>query len=365
MTDLMYEKQAKLIVNYSIGVEKGKKVMIRGPAIAAPLIREILKEVIIAGGHPITFVELEDTDTIFFRYAQDHQLDYLSPFHKYLYENIDCTIGIWSEYNTRHLTSTPPEKISRTQAASKEIFEIHERRSASGELKWNGSPFATPGIAQEASMSTLEFRELIEKTLYLDKEDPVKEWKRVSATQQRYVDFLNGKNNIHIIGEEIDLKMSVEGRKWENCDGKRNLPDGEVYSAPVDDSTKGIVRFKFPGIYYGKEIEDIRLQFEKGKVTEAKALKGEDLLQTIIKTDPGASRLGEIGIGTNKGVTKLTRDILFDEKMDGTIHLALGMAYKEIGGTNESSIHWDILAEPDEMFADGELFWKKGKFLID
>ncbi len=310
-------------------------------------------------------VELENLTNLFFRYAQDHHLDYLSPIHKFVTETIDCDIFLYGEYNTRALTNVPPENLSRKAAANRELQEISFKRSATGDLRWNISPFASSGAAQEASLSRLEYQELIERTLLLDKSDPVVEWKKISARQEKWVQYLNNVKNLHIVGDDIDLKMSVEGRSWENCDGKKNLPDGEIFSAPVDDSTNGEIRFKFPGIYFGKEIEDISLKFEKGKVTEAKALVGESLLKTIIKTDEGAERLGEIGIGTNQGVTKLTRNMLFDEKMGGTIHLALGMAYPEIGGTNKSSIHWDILAQPEEMYGDGELFWKKGQFTID
>ncbi|MFX0113666.1 MAG: aminopeptidase [Candidatus Hodarchaeota archaeon] len=364
MTGIMYEKQAKLIVEYSVGVKKDEMVLIQGPAVAEPLLKEIYKQALLAGGHPTLLVGLEDLAPLYFRHAQDHQLEHQSPIRKYVIETIDCDINIIGDYNTRDLTSVPPEKLSRRAVANKELWQIHSNRAATGELRWNLSPFATSGGAQEASMSRLEFEELIKETLLLDREDPIAEWKTIAAKQQMWVEYLNKAKEIHIVGEDIDLKMSVAGRQWENCNGKKNLPDGEIFSAPTDDSTNGEIRFKFPGIYYGKEIEDIRLKFEKGRVTDAKALKGQELLQTIIKTDPGAERLGEIGIGTNPGVTKLTKNILFDEKMGGTIHLALGMAYKEIGGTNESSIHFDILAQPDEMYADGELFWKKGEFTI-
>ena len=365
MADIIYEKQAKLIVNYAVSVKKDDMVLIQGSAVAEPLIREIYREILLAGGHPTLKMQFEDLETLYYTLAQDNHLDHVSPFAKYSEENVDCIIAISSAYNTRSLTSIPPEKLSRKAAANREISEIFAKRSGIGELKWNISPFATSGMAQEASMSRLEFEQLIVKTLLLDKDDPVKEWKEISAKQQQWADFLNKMKQLHIVGEDIDLRMSVAGRTWENCDGKKNLPDGEIFSAPVDDSTNGKIRFKYPGIYYGKEIEDIRLKFENGKVIEAKALKGEELLQTIINTDDGSKRLGEIGIGTNPGVTQLTRNILFDEKMGGTIHLALGMAYQEVGGTNKSSIHWDLLAQPSEIYGDGKVFWKDGNFTID
>ncbi len=363
MSSMLYEKQAKLIVNYSVEVRKGDKVIIRGDSPAEPLIREIFKQTIIAGGLPILLIELEDLSYLYYRYAQDHQLDYSPEYRKHLYETADCDIAIIAYPNPRYLSNIPPEKISRRRAALIELSTIHDKRAAAGELRWNLSPFASTGMAQEAGMSRLEYEELIYKALYLDKPDPVEEWKSVSAKQARWVDHLNKLEEIHITGEDIDLHLSVAGRRWENCDGKRNLPDGEIFSAPVEDSVTGNIRFNFPGIYQGNEIEDIRLKFEKGKIIEAKALKGEHFLQAIIKT-PGADRLGEIGIGTNFGITKQTREILFDEKMGGTIHLALGSGYPEVGAMNKSGIHWDILAKPSEIYGDGELFWKDGKFVI-
>ena len=360
----MYEKQAKLIVKYAVEVQKDDSVLIQGPAIAEPLIKEIYQQVLISGGHPILNLGLKDLQTIFFRFAKDHQLDHPSPYKKFLVEHIDCLIAILGAYNTRELTNIIPEKLARVSQANKEIAEIHSKRAASGDLRWNLSPFATSAQAQEASMSRLEYEDMILKTLFLDKDDPIKEWQSLSAVQQQYVEFLNGTEEIHILGEDIDLKLSVKGRTWINSDGKHNLPSGEVFTSPVEDSIVGHIRFKYPGIYSGQEIEDIQLILDEGKVTKASALKGEELLQTIIKTDPGAQQIGEIGIGTNSGVTQLTRNMLFDEKMSGTIHLALGRSFPETGGMNKSTIHWDILAQPEEMYADGTLFWKNGKFII-
>lgn len=364
MTNMLYEKQAKLIVNYSVEVAKGDKVIIRGESPAEPLIREVFKQTIIAGGHPILLIELEDLSYLFYRHAQDHQLDYPPEYRKHLYETVDCDIAILAYHNPRYLSNVPPEKISRRRAALIELSTIHSKRAAAGELRWNLCPFPSTGMAQEAGMSRLEYEELIYKALYLDKTNPVEEWKAVSAKQARWVEYLNKVEQLHIIGDDIDLQLSVAGRTWDNCDGKKNLPDGEIFSAPLEDSAMGYIRFKFPGIYEGNEIEDIRLKFKKGKVIEARALKGEELLQAIIKTDPGAERIGELGIGTNYGITKQTREMLFDEKMGGSIHLALGSGYPEVGALNESGIHWDLLAQPSEIYGNGELFWKDGKFVI-
>ena len=191
---------------------------------------------------------------------------------------------------------------------------------------------------------------------------------RVHDRQQRYVEFLNGVDLIEVKAKDTDLRLRLEGRTWENCDGKMNFPDGEVFTAPIEDSVEGVIRFSFPGIYSGKEVEDIRLTFREGKVVEATAAKGEELLHSLLETDEGARRVGEFAIGTNFGITKFTRNMLFDEKIGGTIHLALGSTYYETGGKNESGIHWDMLCDMrdgGEIYADGKLIYRNGKMLID
>ena len=361
-------KQAKLCVNYCVEVQKGQSVLIQGSAETIPLINEIYREVLRAGGHPTTNIMVPGQEYIFYKEAQDFQLDYSNPFDLYYIKNFDVAIRIRGLTNTRELSNIDPEKIQRAQIAQMEFWKTFFERQGTGELKWIVMPYPTIGMAQEASMSLEEFADLIEKTCLLDKDDPIAEWQAVSRKQQKFCDFLEKVDEIHIIGKGTgtDITLSVKGRKWENCDGKKNLPDGEVFTGPVEDSINGTITFSFPGIYQSREIEDIILTFEKGKVVEAKAKKGQELLEKILKI-PGARRIGELAFATNYNMERFVKNMLFDEKIGGTIHMALGNGWPETGSKNRSAIHWDCLCdmrEEGQIFADGKLIYEKGKFLI-
>jgi len=234
-----------------------------------------------------------------------------------------------------------------------------------GSLRWCGTQFPTYADAQEASMSLNEYEDFVYGAGLLDMEDPVSEWKKISAYQDRWVKYLNTKKELHFLSEGTDIKVKVEGRKWINCDGKANFPDGEIFTSPIENGIDGYITFSFPGIYMGKEIEGIRLEIVEGKVVKATAQKGEDLLKMLIETDEGASYFGEVAIGTNYGIKKFTKNMLFDEKIGGTIHMAIGDSDPEAGGLNRSSIHWDMLCDMrngGKIYADGELFYENGQF---
>ena len=216
-------------------------------------------------------------------------------------------------------------------------------------------------------MSLNEYEQFVFQACHLDKEDPVKYWKEFGSELERIAEILDEKKELHIISEDTDIKCKIEGRKWVPDKGKENYPGGEVFTGPIEDSVEGKIRFSFPGIYQGKEIKDIRLKFEKGKVVKASAAKGEDLLKTLLETDEGARYVGEVAVGCNKGITQFTRNMLFDEKIGGTVHLAIGRSYPETGGQNESTIHWDMLCDMKnggQIFADDELIYEDGEFII-
>ena len=243
-------------------------------------------------------------------------------------------------------------------------METFHKRVAEGKLRWTLLPFPASDGAQEASMSLPEYEDFVYKSCLVDKKDPISEWQKIHKEQEKVCSFLNKADKIHIVGEDTDLTFDVKGRTWMNCSGDKNMPDGEVFTGPIENSVNGKIRFTFPGIYMGKEIEDISLTFKNGKVAKATAAKGEDLLKEILKIK-GANYVGETAIGTNYGITKFTKNMLFDEKMGGTIHLALGNAYSQTGALNKSAIHWDILKDmkKSEIYADKVLFYKNGKFL--
>jgi aminopeptidase len=367
MVDPRIEKLAKLSVNYSVGVKPKETVIIQGTSLASPLIHELHRECLLSDAYPLILPVLSETRFTFYRLAKEHQLKHVGPFEKLIAENVDVLIGIFCEPNPKDLTNIDPARISMRQAAGKSITETMFKREAEGKFRWTGLPYPISAQAQEAAMSLQEYEDFVYSSCLVDRADPTSEWEQIHRQQEKTCAYLNRANEIRVTGEDTDLKLNVQGRKWINCSGKRNMPDGEVYTAPAENSVNGTIRFTFPGIYLGKEVEDIKLTFNGGKVVKASAAKGDDLLQQLLKIE-GADRLGETSIGTNYGITKFTKNMLFDEKMGGTIHMALGFnPNPETGGLNQSAIHWDILKDmmkDGEIYADGELFYKNGKLLL-
>lgn len=367
MMDPFLEKYAKVLVNYSLGIKKGDSLVIQGNMVTEPLIKAVYKEAILAGGHPIVMSNFQGQEEIFYNNASEEQLNYQSPIKKYLIENIDARIYILGNYNTKALTNINPEKMKKRSLANKDIMEISMKRAAEGDLRWNICQFPTLADAQEASMSLEEYKKFVYKACHLDKEDPVAYWKDFGNRLEEIADYLNNVEEMHFKSEDTDIKCKVKDRIWVADKGKENYPGGEVFTGPIEDSVEGHIRFSFPGIFQGKEIRDIRLTFEKGKVVKASAAKGEELLNTLLETDEGARYVGEVAIGCNKGIDKFSRNMLFDEKIGGTIHLAIGRSYPETSGKNISSIHWDMLCDMKqggEIYADGKLIYQNGEFTI-
>jgi len=368
MVDSRVEKLAKLCVHYSVNVKSKEKVLIQGNVSASPLLHEIYNECLRCGSYPTLYplLDFQNEMFTFFKFAKDHQLKHVSPFTKFLYENIDVRISVLSETNPKSLTNIDSKKIGKLMASRKEIVEIIDRRYAEGKLRWTLLPYPNNAQAQEAAMSIEEYEDFVYRSCFIHKKNPIAEWKRIDSQQERICNFLNKASQIRIVGEDTELTFSVKGRKWINCNGKLNMPDGEVFTGPVENSVEGNIRFTYPGIYAGKEVEDINLTFKGGKVVKASAAKGDELLKEVLRIK-GAERVGEAAIGTNYGIRKFTKNMLFDEKIGGTIHMALGNSYAESGGLNKSAVHWDILKDMQkngEIYADGKLFYKNGKFLI-
>ncbi|MDH5459690.1 MAG: aminopeptidase, partial [Candidatus Bathyarchaeota archaeon] len=327
MVDHRIEKLAKLCVHYSIDVKTEEKVLIQGSELAFPLINEIYKECLLSDAYPLIVPNL-DVEYTFFKHAKEHQLRFVSPFEKFIVENMDVSIGIWCQPNPKRLTNIDPSKIKMHRASRRELTEIFMKRTAEGKLRWTGFPYPINAQAQEASMSLAEYEDFVYSSCLVDREDPIAEWKKIHKQQEKICEFLNQVSEIRIVGEDTDLTFNVKGRKWVNCSGEKNMPDGEAFTGPIENSANGTVRFTFPGIFSGREVEDITLTFKDGKVVKASAAKGDELLQQLLKID-GADRIGEASIGTNYGITRFTKNMLFDEKMGGTIHIALGASIPE------------------------------------
>lgn len=359
------EKLAALATEYCLPVSKRKKIGIEGNVVATPLIQQLYKHILLKGGHPIINAEIDGLRELLYEYGNAEQMTFVSPFDKFFVSEVDGIISIFADTNVKSLSGVPPAKIKERTASQREIIDLYYVKH----LRVGGLsiiPYPTLAFAQEAEMSLFEHQDFVAKACFLDKPDPIAEWRKLSKTQDKAVQHLNKAENMHFMGEDTDLKLGVKGRTWINCDGHINMPDGEVFTGPIENSVQGQIRFTYPGIYAGREIEDITLTFKKGRVVKAKAEKGEKLLRELLRIDAGAKRVGEISIGTNTGITRFTKNMLFDEKMGYCMHLALGRSIAMSGGKNQSSIHWDLLKDmkTGEIYADKELVYKKGAFVI-
>ena len=369
MRDPRLQKLAGVLVNYSVGVKKGQIVRISGPPVSQPLIVALYEKVLEAGGHPAVRMVPEELNEMFLKKATDEQLRWCNPIGLYEYETLDCSIGIWAEENTKALTNCDPKKIGVTQAARKPLMDIFMKRAAEGKLRWVGTQYPSEACAQDAEMSGAEYEDFVFSAGLIDKPDPVAAWKMVSERQQRLVDFLNGKTEYHVKSANgTDVRMSLAGKTWINCDGHENFPDGEVFSGPVIDSVDGQVNFSFPAVHHGREVQDVKLKFRHGKVVDASASKGEDFLISMLDMDAGSRHFGECAIGTNYDIQRYTCNTLFDEKIGGTCHFALGAGYPESGNTNQSGLHWDMVVDLRQggfIEIDGTKIVVDGRFTRD
>jgi len=363
------EKLAILATEYCVPVSEGKKIRILGNVVAAPLIEQLYKHILLKGGHPIPQLRSSEFEELLFTYGSEKQITFVSPSDKVLANEVDALVEIFAESNTKRLSTIDPTKLKQHVASRREITDILVKR-----LLKPGSysvlPYPTQAFAQDAEMGLLEYEDFVAKACLLDKKNPAKEWRQISKMQEKIVGKLNKAKSMRFIGEDTDLTLRVEGRTWINCDGHANMPDGEIFTCPIENSAQGQIRFTYPGIYgrMGREVENVFLTFKNGRVEKARAEKGKDFLKEILKTDDGARRIGEIAFGTNTGITKFTKNMLFDEKMGHCIHMALGFSPipRQTGGKNQSSIHWDLLKDmrTGEVYADNEIVCEKGRFTL-
>ena len=367
MKDPRLVRLADVLVNYSVEVRPGDWVIIQGDLLTAPMVEEIYRLVLEAGGHPNTLFGATGLSEIFYQTASEEQLTWISPFVEMVYGEADVVISLMGTDNTRNLTGVDPAKMGKAQAARGEMFTRFMQRSAEGTVRWVGGMYPNNAHAQEADMSLRDYEDFVFSATFADREDPVAAWQGFHQRQQVIVDWLAGRKTRTARGPHLDLSMSIEDRLFVNSDGKKNMPDGEVFTGPVEDSVNGWIEFTYPAIYMGREVEDVRLEFKDGKVVSASASKNEETLLTQLEVDAGARYVGEFAIGTNDGIQRFTKNMLFDEKMGGTVHMALGASIQETLGKNESAIHWDMLCDmtqDSEIRADGDLLYKDGKFVI-
>jgi aminopeptidase len=367
MSDPRVTKLAELLVNYSLELRPGQIVRIDGATVATPLATEVYRYALAAGAHPRTRMEIDGLDVIAVCESSEEQLTFVSEIDRFEVENVDAIVTIWADRNTRSLSQADPQRVSRRIASRRALINRFWERIDEGNARWVGTRFPTDAHAQDAEMSLAEYEDFVYGACHVQgDQDPVAHWRAVSVELNARARELEAVRELRIVGPDTDLTLNVEGRSWLAADGKLNMPDGEIFTSPVETETEGEIRFSFPAIFQGRGVEDVRLRFEGGRVVHAQATDGDDYLQSLLDMDDGSCILGEIAFGMNYEIDRFTRDILFDEKIGGTLHLALGSSFKKLGGQNESGLHWDMICDlraDGEIYADGELVWKAGRFL--
>lgn len=367
MSDARIERFARVLVDYSARIKPGDRVLIEATTAAEPLVMALYNRVLEVGGNPQVLVEFPDMNEVFLSQAGNAQLDFVPPFLKLAYDTFESRIRIGSQTNPRALSGVEPAKLGRRQKATASILEAQMRRGAAGELKWVTTLFPTEGYAMEAGMSLRAYEDFVYRACHANEADPVAFWKRVEKEQDAFVEKMNGHNLVSLRGPNVDLSLSIRGRSFLNSCGTHNMPDGEIYTGPVEDSVNGWVKFTYPAIYNGVAVEGIELTFSKGRVEQAKATKNEKYLLEMLASDAGSRYLGEFAIGTNFEIDKFTGNILFDEKIGGSFHMALGAGYPETGSKNKSAIHWDMICDmrtDSEIEVDGNVIYLNGKFVF-
>jgi aminopeptidase len=359
---------AHVLVDYSVKVQPGERVTISGLTVAAPLIEAVYERVVERGGFPHLLVGLPGLAAFFMQHASDAQLSYISPFTRAQYEEFECLIALGGTANTRELSGVDPARQAIQRKVLAPLQETYFRRTAAGQFKWVTTQFPTDAGAQDAEMSLREYEDFVYGASHVDDAaaDPVAYWQAFSAQQQRLVEWMRPRDQVVIRGPNVDLTLSVKDRRFINADGQRNMPDGEIFTGPVEDSVNGWVHFTYPVVAFGREIDGIELKLENGRVVQASAKKNEEFLLSALDTDAGARYVGEFAIGTNFGIKRFTKSILFDEKLGGSFHMALGAGYPDTGSKNRSSLHWDMICDmrQGEIIVDGELFYQGGAFKV-
>ncbi len=368
MADVRAEALARLIVDYSLALGEGDVVRFDAHESAEPLVAALFRAALAAGAHPFTNVDIDGLREQLVSIGSDDQLTYLSPAERHETETIDAAVTIWAEANTRAFSRADPERLARSIATRRELSNRRWERIAAGEMRWCGTGFPTNAGAQDADMSLGEYERFVFGACRVDEDDPVEAWRGEAIALEARARELAPVRELRVLGPDTDLRVVVEGRTWIAADGRLNMPDGEVFTSPLESETEGEIRFAFPAVYEGRAVDDVRLRFEGGRVVRAEAARGEDFLRSLLAMDTGAAVLGEVAFGLNYAIDRFTRNILFDEKIGGTMHFALGSGFPQAGGSNVSGLHWDLicdLREEGEVLADGEVVWKAGRFLSD
>jgi aminopeptidase len=375
MKDQRIDSLARTLIDYSANIQPGDRILLEAEPAAEPLVRALFERTLERGGHPHLMINLHGQvtqsgfDDLFLQKANNRQLEYISPFYQIAYKQFESRIRIHSSSNTKTLSNANPEQMARRAKAVQSILEDQFQRGDRGEFKWVTTQFPTLAYAQDGEMSFEEYETFLYKACHVNDpdSDPVAYWQGVEAEQQRLVDVFKGHDNVLVRSPHCDFSLSIKGRVFINADGHNNMPDGEIFTGPVEESASGWIHFNFPAVFRGSETSGVKLRFEEGKVVEALADKNQALLERMLNVDAGAGYLGEFALGTNYGIQSHTKNILFDEKIGGTFHIAFGSGYPKTGSKNKSAIHWDMICDlrkDSEVLLDGDLIYKDGTFLV-
>ena len=367
MADPRVEKLAEILVDFSIDVQPGEWVVVRSHIQALPLLHAVTRRILAAGGNPSVVLSDSQLGEILLREANDAQLEWISPMERMTLENADALIVLSATDNTRALSGVDPLRQQLQQRARRDLMATYMQRSADGSLRWVGAQYPCPALAQEADMSLGDYEDFVYSATFADQPDPGQAWRAVFDRQQRWVEWLKGRRQIVIKAANADMTLSIAGRDFINDYGRHNMPAGELFTSPVEDSVNGWVRFSYPAIREGREVEGVEFYFEQGKIVKATAAKNEAYLLSQLDVDAGARFLGEWAIGANYRIKRFTKSILYDEKIGGTMHMAVGRGFPEAGSRNASAIHWDFICDmrqQSEIWVDGDLFYKDGEFQV-
>ncbi len=367
MTDPRIDSLAHVLVHHSLQLRKGDLFILNSGPSAAPLVKAVYNEAIQTGAHTHVRIGLEGLTELFYKHAAPSQLRYISPLALHEIKTITAQLTIISEENTKALTHVDPKKMATVSHSHQKLSQIFLTRAARHQLRWCLTLYPTNAAAQDAEMSLADYEDFVYTAAHVTTKNPLRYWRAMQRKQEKIKTMLDKKKAFHILAKDTDLTLSTAGRKWISCYGRENFPDGEIFTGPVETSADGHIRYSFPISHGGREVHDVALTFSKGKVVKAEASQGEEFLTTMIAMDPGAQRLGEFAFGTNDGIAQYTKNTLFDEKIGGTMHLALGNGYPETGSTNKSGLHWDMvcdLRKNGQVYADEELIFENGKFLF-
>lgn len=364
--DPRVQKLAEILVHHSARITPGDRVAIEATTAAEPLVRALYREILTAGAYPYPLLKIPQQDRELLSYGNDDQVGHVDQLRHQAYQKFESRIRIYSSTNPQELNDFSSSKQALFNQSKSPILKTQLERGAQDLFKWVTTLYPTQAYADQAGMDLEEFQDFVYSACLADQEDPIQRWHEIKENQAARLNLFQGHDRVKLTGPDIDLELSVKGRKFINCYGINNMPDGEIFTGPVETSLNGWVRYSYPAVYSGVMVKGVELEFQEGRVVRAQAEEQEDYLLKLLDSDPGARYAGEFAVGTNTQIQRFTGNILFDEKIGGSIHIALGSGYPETGSANQSAIHWDMICDmrkESTIEVDGSPIYQNGEFV--